>query len=215
MPTPFTSVSGAATPLRLANIDTDVIIRIERLTSGDIGALGHWAFEALRYLPDGSENPDTPFNQPKWRGAPILLAGHNFGCGSSREAAVNAMAAMGVRCVIADSFGDIFYANCFQNGMLPVRLPGDAVSALMDLSEASDEPFEVDLTTCEIRAPGGRVEKFDIDPFRREALLAGLDDIGLTLRDDPLITAWQAKDKAERPWVWEQVSADTSVGAQG
>ena len=197
-----------AAPLSKPNIDTDVIIRIERMTEGGGRGIGKFAFEALRYLPDGSENPSFPFNQDKWRGAPILIAGSNFGCGSSREVAVNAILAMGVRCVIADSFGDIFYANCFQNGLLPVRLPVEEVHRLTEIAQQSDQPFEVDLENCRINAPEGHVVKFDIDASRREGLLAGLDEIGLTLRDCDEIKQWQEKDRVRRPWAWAAVSEE-------
>ncbi|WP_208511213.1 3-isopropylmalate dehydratase small subunit, partial [Variovorax paradoxus] len=119
---PFTLLRGAAAPLSIDNVDTDLIVRIERLTSLARGELGPWAFEALRFRADGSEDPDFVLNQPRWREAPILVAGRNFGCGSSREGAVWALLARGIRCVIAESFGDIFHANCFQNGVLPIRL---------------------------------------------------------------------------------------------
>lgn len=200
--TPFTIETGMAAPLLQANIDTDVIIRIERLTQGDRLKLGDFALEALRFLPDGAENPDCPLNWPKFRGAPILLAGPNFGCGSSREGAVNALMQMGLRCVIAESFGDIFYANCFQNGLLPIRLPEGVVEGLAAQAQASDRPFTVDLAGQVVRAPDGAEIGFSIDAQRRESLLSGLDDIGLTLRDSDHIAAWQARDRLARPWVW-------------
>ncbi len=199
---PFTAETGMAAPLLQPNIDTDVIIRIERLTQGDRTKLGDFALEALRYRPDGSQNPDCPLNWPKFRGAPILLAGPNFGCGSSREGAVNALMQMGLRCIVAASFGDIFYANCFQNGLLPIRLPEAMVEHLAAQASASDRPFTVDLRRQLICLPDGAEIGFSIDPQRRESLLAGLDDIGLTLREAEAIAAWQARDRVERPWVW-------------
>ena len=200
---PFTTLIGLAAPLLQANVDTDVIIRIERLTQGDPAKLGEYALEALRTMPDGTENPDFVFNQAKFRGAPILLAGPNFGCGSSREGAVSALLAMGLRCIIAASFGDIFFSNCFQNGMLPIRLPEAAV--LQMAAEAQDrfEPFTVDLHRCCVVSPSGTEQAFAIDELRRTALLEGLDDIGLTLKDVAGIAAWQNADRQVRPWVWD------------
>lgn len=202
---PLTVVTGAAAVLPLANIDTDVIIRIERLTQGDQSQLGRYAFEALRYRPDGSDDPDFPLNSNAWRDAPILLAGANFGCGSSREGAVVALAQKGFRIIIAPSFGDIFYSNCFQNGMLPIRLPEREVAALMDLSQASGRLFTVDLAQQKVIDSDGVEHGFAIDPLRREGLLAGLDDVGLTLRDESAIAAWQSRDKNSRAWVWNPV----------
>ena len=200
--TPFTTVKGRAAPLMKTNVDTDVIIRIERLTAGERSQLGAHALAALRYLPDGKENPDFVFNQPKYRQAPILIAGRNFGCGSSREGAVWALMGMGLRCVIAESFGDIFFGNCFQNGMLPIRLPASVVQSLADESLASDAPFAVDLEHCTVTTPSGKTIAFTVDTLRRESLLTGLDDIGLTLKCDHEIAAWQAADRAARPWIW-------------
>lgn len=198
---PFTSVTGPAAPLMLANVDTDVIVRIERLTTLDKQALGPYSFEALRYRADGSEDPGFVLNQPPFRGAPLLLADANFGCGSSREGAVWALQAIGVRCVVAPSFGDIFRANCFQNGVLPIRLPAEQVQA-MAKQAASGAAFTVDLQAQRLTAPDGTTLPFDIDALRRESLLAGLDEIGLTLQHADAITAWQANDRALRPWNW-------------
>lgn len=199
--TPFTAVTGAAAPLMRANVDTDVIIRIERLTAFQRDQLGPYAFEALRLRADGSEDPACVLNQPAFLRAPVLLAAENFGCGSSREGAVWALMGLGIRCVIAPSFGDIFFNNCFQNGVLPVRLPIAQVEVLAAQC-ASGASVTVDLQEKAITAPDGRVSPFDIDPLRREALLHGLDDIGLTLKDDALIRAWQQADRARRPWAW-------------
>ena len=196
---PFVTVTGAAAPLRQANIDTDVIIRIERLTEG--ADLAHYALEAMRYLPDGSPNPNFVLNEPRFSNAPILLAGRNFGCGSSREGAVTALMAMGVRCVIAPSFGDIFHANCFRNGLLPVELPEGAIERLA--AQSRDGDFTVDLTQQVIVAPSREVMRFSIDPLQRDALLEGLDEIGLTLKCAGEIDAWQDADRMNRPWVWQ------------
>ena len=198
----FTTLTAVAAPIMRTNVDTDVIIRIERLAaSREQSALGPYAFEALRYRGDGSIDPDFIFNKPAFCGAPILLAGANFGCGSSREGAVWALMGMGVRCVIAPSFGDIFYSNCFQNGLLAIVLPETEVAALA--AEAiSGEAFTVNLEKKTITRPDGRESSFAIDALRRESLLAGLDEIGLTLRDDEYIRQWQQHDRAVRPWVW-------------
>jgi 3-isopropylmalate/(R)-2-methylmalate dehydratase small subunit len=196
---PFVIVTGAAAPLLQANIDTDVIIRIERLTEG--ADLGHYALEAMRYLPDGSPNPNFVLSEPRFSNAPILLAGRNFGCGSSREGAVTALMAMGVRCVIAPSFGDIFHANCFRNGLLPVELPERAIERLA--AQSRDGDFTVDLTQRVIVSPSREVTTFSIDPLQRDALLEGLDEIGLTLKSVDEINAWQNADRTNRPWVWQ------------
>ena len=209
---PFTTVTGAAAPLMRADIDTDVIIRIDRLTDGDPTRLGDYALETLRRRPDGSEDLDCVLNRPPYRHAPILLAGPNFGCGSSREPAVTALLAMGLRCVVAESFGDIFYANCFQNGLLPVRLAAAEVLGLAAEAERTPGPFTVDLERQVVLGPGGAEHPFDIDPLRRTLLLEGLDDIALTLRDANAITAWQARDRDLRPWVWN--IADLEPNAQ-
>lgn len=197
----FTVVSGPAPYLSRPNIDTDVVIRIERLTALERDNLGPYAFEALRYLADGREDPDFVTNQPAFRGAPILLAGENFGCGSSREGAVWALQGMGVRCIIAPSFGDIFYSNCFQNGVLPIRLLAVEIDAIAKAC-ADGSPLTVDLHLLKIFTPNGLESAFSVDPLRREGLLNGLDDIGLTLKDDALIRDWQHQDRRQRAWAW-------------
>jgi 3-isopropylmalate/(R)-2-methylmalate dehydratase small subunit len=207
--TPFTTVSGPAAPLMRDNVDTDVIIRIERLTNLQRDQLGPYALEALRFRADGSEDPAFVLNQPAFRSAPILLAGSNFGCGSSREGAVWALMGMGVRCVVAPSFGDIFFNNCFQNGMLPIQLPLPVVERLA-AAAAGGAPFTVDLHQCVVRGPDGNVTSFTVDPLRREGLLKGLDDIGLTLQSDATVRAWQREDRLRRPWAWPATSASRS-----
>jgi 3-isopropylmalate/(R)-2-methylmalate dehydratase small subunit len=197
----FTSVRGPAAALLRPNIDTDVIVRIERLTSVARDALGPCAFEALRFRADGSEDRDFILNLPSFREAPILLCGPNFGCGSSREGAVWALLARGIRCVIGESFGDIFFANCFQNGMLPLRLPGEVLARIAQLT-ADGSALTVDLVAQHIVLPGGDTVAFEVDPMRREALLEGLDDITRTLNQVNTIEAWQARDRQARPWVW-------------
>lgn len=202
------TISGVAAPLPLANVDTDVIIRIEKLAQCPRGELGAWAFGPLRFLADGSENPDFVLNQSGWRGAPILVAGPNFGCGSSREHAVWALQGMGIECVIAPSFGDIFRSNCFQNGVLPVQLADAEAKALLAFLEerrqaGQPERITVDLANQSIRWPGGADLTFAIEARRRRALLEGLDEVGLTLTHLPQIDAWQAADRQRRTWIWQ------------
>jgi 3-isopropylmalate/(R)-2-methylmalate dehydratase small subunit len=204
---PFTRITGPAAALLRPNIDTDVIIRIERLTGVAREQLGRYAFEALRYRKDGSESPDFVLNRRQFRHAPILIAGANFGCGSSREGAVWALMAAGLRCVIAESFGDIFYNNCFQNGLLPVMLSDSRVKELAE--QATDgEPLTVDLVKCVIIAPDGHELGFEIDASRRKTLIEGLDDISRTLLQKPEILAWQSRDRTARSWVWTCLEAD-------
>jgi 3-isopropylmalate/(R)-2-methylmalate dehydratase small subunit len=199
---PFTTVSGAAVPLLAANIDTDIIIRVERLTNRSAAGLKKYAFEALRYDAAGAEKPDSPFNQARFKDAPILLAGANFGCGSSREPAVWAIAALGVRCVIAESFGDIFFGNCFQNGILALVLPKAAIEALAAEGGEGNTGFTVDLVERMVTSPAGQRFAFEVDPQRRESLIEGLDQVGQTLKWIGEIDAWQARDRSVRPWVW-------------
>ena len=198
----FTVLKGVAAPLMLANVDTDAIIRMERLSRLDRGELGRWAFESLRYLPDGSENPQFLLNQPPWRSATILLAAENFGCGSSRETAVWALWELGVRCVIAPSFGDIFYGNCFQNGLLPVRLPAAEGEAIAAELRSGGREITVDLVEQQGITASGRAIRFEIEPGRRKALLEGLDAIGVTLTYAADIARFQARDRMRRPWLY-------------
>lgn len=200
---PFVTVAGPAAVLARDNVDTDVIVRIERLTSVARAELGPYAFESWRYLADGSEDPDFVLNRAAFRSAPILVAGRNFGCGSSREGAVWALAASGIRCVIAESFGDIFFSNCFQNALLPLRLSAEALQQVTQAA-AGAEALTVDLGARRIVLPNGASITFEVDALRRKALLEGIDDIGRTLKFDAAITAWQRADQAARPWVWGQ-----------
>jgi len=201
----FTVLTGVAAPLARENVDTDVIIPIPRLVSLGHVDLGHWAFEALRYNKDGSENPEFVLNQPRYRGAAVLIAHRNFGCGSSREGAVWAIKGMGIRCVIAPSFGDIFFSNCFQNSVLPIVLPQAEIDRLMEEARTSTAgaAFAIDLEAREIRTPGQRTVPFQVDPNRRAALLKGLDPIQTTLLREPEIAAFQQRDRQARPWVYE------------
>lgn len=197
---PFRSVSGRMAPLYVANVDTDVIIRVD-VRSSSPEVLGPHAFEAWRYHPDGSENCDFVLNQSPYRGAPVLLTGANFGCGSSRERAVWALQGIGIRCVIGPSFGEIFEANCYQNGVLPIRLESECVEKLVHEAN-SHASIQVDLAKNRISTSRGTIVEFAIDATRRERLLEGLDDIGMTCKEFPAIEAWQMEDKIQRPWVW-------------
>ncbi|MGJ7500340.1 3-isopropylmalate dehydratase small subunit [Variovorax sp. ZT5P49] len=205
---PFTTLQGIAAPLMLDNVDTDVIIRINRLTDLARDQLGPYAFEALRFRADGSEDAECVLNQPLFSSAPILLAGRNFGCGSSREGAVWALANRGIRCVIAESFGDIFIGNCFQNGVLPIVLPRETVDRLADQAR-SGAPVTVDLQACRIALPDGSQQSFAVDAMKRQALLDGMDDVTRTLKRRTAIAAWQATDRLVRPWIWAPVAATT------
>jgi 3-isopropylmalate/(R)-2-methylmalate dehydratase small subunit len=193
----FTQLVATAAPFPQRNVDTDFIIRIERCTGTPKEELGKYAFESARYLPDGADNPAFALNQPRYRGAQILVCGAFFGTGSSREMAVWALAGMGVRCLIAPSYGQIFYGNCFQNGLLPVVLPPAEVSALAREAETG-KLFEINL---EQQTINGAV-RFDISPRQKKMLLEGLDDLGLTLAMEPKIAAFEAADRARRPWIY-------------
>jgi 3-isopropylmalate/(R)-2-methylmalate dehydratase small subunit len=200
-----TVVEGAAAPLLRDNVDTDMVIRIERLTQQTRDALGQFTFEAWRYGEDGSENPSFVLNRAPWRGAPILLAGANFGCGSSREGAVWALMGAGIRCVIAESFGEIFHNNCFQNGLLPVRLTKAEIASLAALAQAGVR-VKVDLVEQQVCARDLSI-RFDIEPLRRGALVQGLDEVSRTLQLREAIRAWQRADREHRPWIWNTADA--------
>ncbi|XUW90604.1 3-isopropylmalate dehydratase small subunit [Burkholderia sp. M6-3] len=190
----FETVSGPAAPLLRRDVDTDIIIRIERLTGLPKDQLGQYAFEVWR-------GPDFVLDREPFVGAPILIAGANFGCGSSREAAVWALQGLGLRVVIAPSFGEIFMSNCFQNGVLPVVLPEQQVANLAEQAQ-SGAAVTADLDTCVITAPDGTSFPFQVDPVRREMLIEGADEMSLTLRRQDLIRQWQADDARRRPWVY-------------
>jgi 3-isopropylmalate/(R)-2-methylmalate dehydratase small subunit len=204
MPKPFNKLTAIAAPIMRANIDTDVIIRIERLVGNSVrGSLGKWAFGALRYLPDGSENPEFILNREPYRQAEILVTGPNFGCGSSREGAVWSLQELGIRAVIGSSFGDIFFANCFQNGILPIIVDKQVAENLAAEIEATQGAGKVsiDLEAQTITTPESKTLRFEIDPRRREGLLQGLDEVMLTLQRDHEIRAFQEADRAARPWI--------------
>jgi 3-isopropylmalate/(R)-2-methylmalate dehydratase small subunit len=201
----FTVLTGGAAYLPRANVNTDVLIRIERLMHVPKGQLARYCFEAWRYRPDGSEDPDFVLNQPAMGDAKILLAGPNFGCGSSREAAVWALWDMGFRCVIAPSFGDIFFNNCFQNGMLPIVLRADTIASLVPSPDGpvSQAPvLTVDLVRQVVVAPSDREVGFRVDAAKRRALLEGLDEIEMTLECESEIAQFQQDDRARRPWIY-------------
>ncbi len=199
----FTVLSGVAAPLPLRNVDTDMIIPKQFLKTILRTGLGKSLFYEMRYDPaTGKEIPDFVLNKPQYRQAKILVAGDNFGCGSSREHAPWALLDFGIGCVIAPDFADIFYNNCFQNGILPIRLPQSDVDKLMDdANRGANATLTIDLEKQQIRGPDGGMISFEIDPFRKHCLLNGLDNIALTLEKGKSIAAFEAKDKTERPWL--------------
>jgi 3-isopropylmalate/(R)-2-methylmalate dehydratase small subunit len=199
---PFKTLEGIAAPLNMINVDTDMIIPKQFLKTIHRTGLGKALFDELRFNTDGSEKPDFVLNKPAWRKAQILVAGENFGCGSSREHAPWALLDFGIRCVIAPSFADIFYNNCFKNGILPIRLPQADVDKLMDDAErGSNARISIDLEKQEIRGPDGGMIKFEVDAFRKQCLLNGWDDIGLTLKSEDKIAAYEKLHKMQAPWV--------------
>lgn len=198
----FTKLTSVAAPLPLSNVDTDMIIPARFLKTIRRTGLGEGLFYALRH--DGAGNRiDFVLDRPAYKSARILIAGANFGCGSSREHAPWALLDAGIRCVIAPSFADIFHNNCFKNGILPIVLPQEEVDKLMDDAErGANATVTVDLETQTIQGPDGGTIRFEIDPFRKHCLLNGLDDIGLTLEKAPAIDAYEAKQKASQPWLY-------------
>jgi 3-isopropylmalate/(R)-2-methylmalate dehydratase small subunit len=198
----FETLTGVAAPLPIDNIDTDMIIPKQYLKTILRTGLGKGLFSEMRYKDDGSENPDFVLNKPAYRHAQILVAGDNFGCGSSREHAPWALLDFGVRCVISTDFADIFYNNCFKNGILPVRVsPEDLVKLMDDAERGANATLTVDLAAQEIRGPDGGMVKFEVEPFRKHCLMEGLDDIGLTLVETPAISAYESKAKTAQPWL--------------
>jgi 3-isopropylmalate/(R)-2-methylmalate dehydratase small subunit len=197
----FETFSGIAAPMPLVNIDTDMIIPKQFLKTIKRSGLGVHAFDEMRYDDDGNEIPDFVLNQAAYREASILIAGDNFGCGSSREHAPWALSDFGIKVVVSTSFADIFFNNCFKNGMLPIVLPKEQVDVLMkDAQKGANARVEVNLEDQTITASDGDVIKFDIDPFRKHCLLNGLDDIGLTLEKAASIDSFEAKAGVARPW---------------
>jgi 3-isopropylmalate dehydratase small subunit len=198
---PFTHLDAKAVPLDAANIDTDQIIPKQFLKTVEREGLSRGLFYDLRFDPDGKPKPDFVLNDPKFAGAGVLITGDNFGGGSSREHAPWALLDFGVRCVIAASFADIFYNNCFQNGLLPIVLPDAAVRALMTEAKGGNHVFSVDLESQTVSAPSGAVFHFDIDPGRKEKMLKGLDSIGETLQARGAIDAYEHRQSLARPWL--------------
>ena len=199
----FTQLRGVAAPLSLINVDTDMIIPKQFLKTIKRTGLGRNLFDEMRYRTDGSEIPEFVLNQPAYRQAVVLVAGENFGCGSSREHAPWALLDFGIRCIIAPSFADIFYNNCFKNGILPIVLPQEQVDLLMaDAERGANAIVTVDLERQVITGPDGGTVHFSVDPFRRHCLLNGLDDIGLTLQQVGAIGAFESKQRGSQPWLW-------------
>ncbi len=198
----FTQLTGVAAPLPIINIDTDMIIPKDYLKTIKRTGLSEGLFAEMRLNEDGTENPDFVLNKPAWRDATILVAGDNFGCGSSREHAPWALLDRGIRCVISTSFADIFYNNCFKNGILPVVVTPEELEELLDdASRGSNAVLSVDLESQTITGPDGGTISFDIDPHKKHCLLNGLDDIGQTMEKADNITSFESKLEAERPWV--------------
>ena len=198
----FETITGVAAPLPLINIDTDMIIPKQFLKTIKRSGLGVNLFDEMRYGDDGEELPDFVLNKPAYRGAQILVAGDNFGCGSSREHAPWALLDFGIRAVIAPSFADIFYNNCFKNGILPIVLPQEQVDALMDDARNGENArITIDLENQTVTGTDGTAYPFEVDAFKKHCLLNGLDDIGLTMEKAPAIDAYESRLSQERPWV--------------
>lgn len=197
----FTTLTGRAAPLAMANVDTDMIIPKQFLKTTERTGLSKGLFYELKTKSDGSPDPDFVLNKPEYRGASILIAGPNFGCGSSREHAPWALLDQGIKCVIASSFADIFYNNCFKNGILPIFMPQNIVERLMDEAKGGNHMFTVDLEQQTVTLPDGETISFDVDSARRHNLLEGLDDIGLSLQAEEKISAYEARRKLATPWL--------------
>ena len=197
----FTKLEGVAAPLKVLNVDTDMIIPKQYLKTLKRTGLGKGLFSEMRYNDDGSDNPDFVLNKPAYKHAKIIVAEDNFGCGSSREHAPWALMDYGIKCVISTQFGDIFYNNCFKNGLLPIKVsPEDLEKLFDDADRGANATLTIDLEKQEIRGPDGGTVKFEIDAHRKHCLLNGLDDIGLTKVKQKQIDSYEAKAKAERPW---------------
>ena len=197
----FTKLEGVAAPLRIVNVDTDMIIPKQYLKTLKRTGLGKGLFSEMRYKDDGSDNPDFVLNKPAYKNAKVIVAEDNFGCGSSREHAPWALMDYGIRCVISTQFGDIFYNNCFKNGLLPIKVSKEDLDKLFDDADrGANATLSIDLEKQEIRGPDGGVVKFDLDEFRRHCLLNGLDDIGLTMEKAPAIASFEKQAAESRPW---------------
>jgi len=199
----FTKLTGVAAPMPIRNIDTDMIIPKQFLKTIKREGLGVHLFDEMRYLDDGSENPEFVLNKDAYRNATIIVAGDNFGCGSSREHAPWALKDFGIKVIISTSFADIFYNNSFKNGMLPIRVDAETLGKLMDDAErGANATLTIDLESQTIFGPDGGEVKFDIDPFRKHCLLEGLDDIGLTQQKADKIDSYEDQKKASQPWLF-------------
>ena len=198
----FTTLTAVAAPLNMMNVDTDMIIPKDYLKTIARTGLGKGLFAELRYNDDGSPNPDFVLNKPAYKTAKIIVAGDNFGCGSSREHAPWALLDYGIRSVISTEFGDIFYNNAFKNGILPIKVSKEDLAKLMDDAErGSNATLSIDLEKQEIRGPDGGVVHFDVDPYKKHCLLNGLDEVGLTLAKADRISSFESEAALERPWV--------------
>ena len=198
----FDQLTGVAAPLNILNIDTDMIIPKQFLKTIKRSGLGANLFDEMRFTQDGNEIPDFVLNREPYRGAQIIVAGDNFGCGSSREHAPWALLDFGIRCVISTSFADIFYNNCFKNGILPIKVSADDRDALMaDAADTENPELSIDLEAQVIRRPNGVEVSFEIDPFRKQCLLEGLDDIGLTMEKGESIDSFESARATDKPWL--------------
>src|ERR1700761_1260978 len=198
----FDTLTGVAAPIEIDNVDTDMIIPKQYLKTIKRTGLGAGLFAEMRYLDDGSPNPDFVLNKPAYKNGKILVAGDNFGCGSSREHAPWALLDYGIRCVISTDFADIFYNNCFKNGILPIKVSAEDLPKLMDDAErGANSTMTIELENQEIRGPDGGMVKFELDAFRKHCLLEGLDDIGLTLVEAPAIQSYETKAQGAHPWL--------------
>ena len=198
---PFTRLTAVAAPLAIANIDTDQIIPKQFLSTVERTGLGAGLFYDMRFTPEGNPVEDFVLNQPAYADAGILITGPNFGCGSSREHAPWALQDFGIRCVISESFADIFFNNCFNNGILPIALPADAVAVLLEEARGANHQVAVDLIAQTVTSPTGQVFSFALDPGRKQKLVEGLDDIGLTLKRADAIDAFEARRRMAAPWL--------------
>ena len=204
----FTKLTGVAAPLPMVNIDTDAIIPKQFLKTIKRTGLGIHLFNDLRFDESGEEQPDFVLNKAPYRQSKVLIAFDNFGCGSSREHAPWALSDFGIRCIIAPNFADIFYNNCFKNGVLPIALPKEVVSRLMEVAErGANATFSIDLEAQEISDPDGNIISFDIDPFRKQCMLNGLDDIGLTMQKAESIDEFESSQRVGQPWLYSTADA--------
>ncbi len=199
----FTKLESPAAPMRMINIDTDRIIPKQFLKTIQRSGLGKFLFNDMRYTAEGDDNPDFVLNQAAYKGAEIIVAGDNFGCGSSREHAPWALLDFGIRCVISSSFADIFFNNCFKNGVLPIKVSPEELEELMgDAEKGGNARLTVDLESQTITRPDGSAVHFEVEPFRKHCLLEGLDDIGLTLQHDSEIDVFESKQRSGQPWLY-------------